>query len=62
MPIIKQEYAKRSFRCELIEIINMINKSDSLMATFNKLYTHSLHGYYHHIKNKLIITILLIVY
>ena len=54
MPKIKHEYAKNSFRCELIKITNIINNSDLLRDIFDKLYTHSIHGYSHHIKNKLI--------
>ena len=51
IPKMKHEYAKNS---ELIKITNIINNSDFLMDIFDKLYTHSLHGYSHHIKNKLI--------
>ena len=40
--------------CELIKITNIINNSDFLRDIYDKLYTHSLHGYSHHIKNKLI--------
>ena len=40
--------------CELIKITNIINNSDFLRDIFDKLYTHSLHGYPHNIKNKLI--------
>ena len=54
MPKIKHEYAKKLFRCELIKITNIINNSDFLRDIFDRLYTHSLHGYSHHIKNKLI--------
>ena len=45
---------KTSFGCELIKITNIINNSDLLGDIFDKLYTHSIHGYSHHIKNKLI--------
>ena len=54
MPKIKHEYAQNSFRCELIKITNIINNSDLLRDILDKLYTHSIHGYSHHIKNKLI--------
>ena len=56
MPKIKHEYAKakKSFGCELIKITNIINNSDILRDIFDKLYTRSIHGYSHHIKNKLI--------
>ena len=45
---------ENSFRCELTKITNIINNSDFLSDIFYKLYIHSLHGYSHHIKNKLI--------
>ena len=45
---------KKSFRCELIKITNIINNSDILRDIFDKLYANSIHGYSHHIKNKLI--------
>ena len=51
---IKHEYARNVFRCELIKITNIINNSDFLKDIFDKLYIHSLHGYSHNIKNKLI--------
>ena len=50
MPKIMHEYAKKFFRCELIKITNIINNSDFLRDIFDRLYTHSLHGYSHHIK------------
>ena len=37
--------------CKLIKITYIINNSDFLRDIFDK---HSLHGYSHHIKNKLI--------
>ena len=52
MPKIKHEYANNVFGCELIKITNIINNSDFLGDIFDN--THSLHGYSHHIKNKLI--------
>ena len=45
---------KNSFGYKLIKITNSINNSDLLRYIFDKLYTHSLHGYSPHIKNKLI--------
>ena len=49
-----QNQREKSFMCELTKITNIINNSDFLRDIFDNLYTHSLHGYSHHIKNKLI--------
>ena len=55
MPKIKHEYAKKiPLGMNLIKITNIINNSDLLRDIFDKLYTHSMHGYSHHIKNKLL--------
>ena len=52
LPIIKHEYARNSFRCELITITNTINNSIVYSNILDKMYTHSLHGYSLYIKNK----------
>ena len=47
------EFSKKSFRCALIKISNIINNSDFVMDIFDKLYAHSLQGYSHHVKTNL---------
>ena len=47
---------KKSFIWELIKFTITINNADFLRDMFNKLYTHYLHAYSHHIKSELIYT------
>ena len=53
MPQIKHQYARNTFRCELIAITNFISNTSDYDGIIDKVQTHSLHGYSLYIKNKL---------
>ena len=44
MTQIKHQYARNTFRCELIAITNCISNTSDYDGIIDKVQTHSLHG------------------
>ena len=54
MPQVKHQYARNTFRCELISITNSVSNTIDYEGILDKIQTHSLHGYSLYIKTKFI--------
>ena len=50
MPQVKHQYARNTFRCELISITNRVKNNIDYEGILDKIQTHSLHGYSLYIK------------